>query len=56
MDKKKFAKLVLNENSKTFIIYVLLLKTPLLGLSIYLNKKAQKVALLIKKVIFLDKN
>lgn len=38
INKKKFAKLALNENSKTFMVYMVALKV---GVSIYLSETAQ---------------
>lgn len=40
IDDKKFLKVALNENSETFVIYVMAVEALLLGLSIYLDRKA----------------
>lgn len=45
---------MLDKKSKIFIEYIVALKTLLSGLLIYLNRKAQKVSLLTKKVIILN--
>lgn len=52
--KKEFAKLLLNENIKAFVIYVISLS--LSFMSIYLAKEAQIVLPLIIKVINPDKH
>lgn len=40
IDKKDFVKTVLNAESKTFIVYVVALKAPLLDITIHLSKVA----------------
>ena len=51
INKKKFAKAVLDEKSETFIIYVTSFN---LALGINLDKAAQIAFLLTKKVMILD--
>lgn len=55
MNKKEFAKVTLDEISKTFIVHVTILEAQLAKLSTHLNKEAQIAFLLIKKVIILKK-
>ena len=50
IDKKEFAKVALDENSKTFVVYV-----ASLDLRIHLDKEAQIASLLTKEVKILDK-
>ena len=46
IDKKKFAKVALDEESETFVVHVAALKTPLAGMTIYSSQKAQISALI----------
>ena len=41
IDKKEFVKAALDENLKTFVIYVAILKAPLSGMIIHLSQEAQ---------------
>lgn len=54
INKKKFAKAVLNKNSKIFVIYIAVLETLLSKLLIYQDKKAQITSFFIKKVTIPD--
>lgn len=56
INKKKFAKRVLDENFKIFKMHIVALDALLSKLSIYLDKKASIVFLLIKKIIIPDKH
>lgn len=54
MNKKEFAKTILNKNVKTFIVHILSLSSRL-KISIYSPKKAQIVLFFTKKVIISSK-
>lgn len=55
INKKEFAKAVLDVESKTFIVYVLVLKSLLSRFLIYPDRLAQIVFLLTKEVTIPDK-
>ena len=50
IDKKKFVKAALDENSETFLVHVAALEAPLAEMSIHPDREAQIVSLLTKKV------
>ena len=52
IDKKEFAKVVLDKNSKIFVMYIIFLD---LALRVHLNREAQITSLLAKKVKIPDK-
>lgn len=41
IDQKKFAKATLNENYKTFVMYVAVLEAPIVGMTIYSLRATQ---------------
>ena len=45
IDKKKFVKAAVDENSETYVIYVATLEAPLSGIMIHLSQKAQSATL-----------
>lgn len=55
INKKKFVKVVLDENSETFLMHIAALEALLVGMSIHPNREAQIASLFTKKVTIPDK-
>ena len=51
INKKEFAKIALDEKFETFVLHVVTLKAPLVGIAIYLSPKAQILALIKDKAL-----
>ena len=56
INKKKFAKTALDENSEIFVMHMTALEAPLSRFLIHLDRKTQIGSLLIKKVTIPNKN
>lgn len=55
ISKKKFAKVVLNTESETFVVHVLALDARLAGILIHLVRETQIAFLFIKKITITNK-
>lgn len=55
INKKKFVKIALDKNFKTFIMYIATLETLLAKILTYIDRKAEITFLLIKKITIPDK-
>lgn len=56
INKKKFTKVILDQNFETFVVHIVVLKTLLSKLLIQSDRKGQITSLFIKKITILNKN